>query len=113
MSNKGKVVLITGASSGIGKETAKTLIQEGYTVYAAARRVERMQDLKELGGIPIKMDVTKEEDVVAAVEQIKANHDGVDILITMQVSACMARWKTFPWTRRAISSKLTCLVWRV
>jgi NAD(P)-dependent dehydrogenase (short-subunit alcohol dehydrogenase family) len=81
MSNKDQVVLITGASSGMGKETAKTLIQEGYTVYAAARRVERMQDLKGLGGIPLKMDVTKEEDVVAAVERIEANHGGVDILI--------------------------------
>jgi NADP-dependent 3-hydroxy acid dehydrogenase YdfG len=76
-----KVVLITGASSGMGKETAKTLIKEGYTVYVAARRVEKMQDLKELGGTPIKMDVTKEEDMVAAVEQIKQNHGGVDILI--------------------------------
>jgi len=80
MSNK-QVVLVTGASSGMGKETAKTLIQEGYTVYTAARRVEKMQDLKKLGGVPIKMDVTKEDDVVAAVEQIKANHGGVDILI--------------------------------
>ena len=76
-----QVVLITGASSGMGKETAKTLIEEGYTVYAAARRVEKMADLEKLGGIPIKMDVTKEEDVIAAVEQIERNHGGVDILI--------------------------------
>ena len=81
MSNNNQVVLITGASSGMGKETAKTLIGEGYTVYAAARRVERMVDLEEMGGIPIKMDVTVEEDLVAAVEQIQANHGGVDILI--------------------------------
>lgn len=80
MSNN-QVVLITGASSGMGKETAKALIKEGYTVYAAARRVEKMEDLKKLGGIPLKMDITKEEDVVAAVEQIKQNHGGVDILI--------------------------------
>jgi NAD(P)-dependent dehydrogenase (short-subunit alcohol dehydrogenase family) len=81
MNNGRQVVLITGASSGMGKETAKTLIGEGYTVYAAARRVERMEDLKKLGGIPLKMDVTKEEDVVAAVEQITRDHGGVDILI--------------------------------
>lgn len=81
MSNKGKTVLITGASSGMGKETAKTLLKEGYTVYTAARRVEKMDDLKQLGGIPIKMDVTKEEDMVAGVEQIKNAHGGVDILI--------------------------------
>ena len=52
MSKNGQVVLITGASSGMGKETAKELIKEGYTVYAAARRVEKMEDLKALGGIP-------------------------------------------------------------
>jgi short-subunit dehydrogenase len=81
MSNKGQVVLVTGASSGIGKETAKTLLREGYTVYGAARRVEKMEDLKKLGGIPLKMDITKEEDVVAVVEQIRQRHGGVDILI--------------------------------
>jgi short-subunit dehydrogenase len=74
-------VLITGASSGIGKETAKALIGEGYTVYAAARRLEKMDDLKKLGGIPLKMDITKEDEVVAVVEQIRRDHGGVDILI--------------------------------
>lgn len=76
MSNSRPVVLITGASSGMGKETAKTLIQEGYTVYAAARRIEKMKDLKQLGGIPVQMDVTKEEEMVAVVEQIKRDHSG-------------------------------------
>ena len=80
MSNN-QVVLITGASSGMGKETAKKLIEEGYTVYAAARRVEKMEELRELGGIPLKMNVTKEEDLVQAVEQITEAHGGVDILI--------------------------------
>ncbi|NER35937.1 MAG: SDR family NAD(P)-dependent oxidoreductase [Oscillatoria sp. SIO1A7] len=76
-----KTVLVTGASSGIGKETAKTMIREGYTVYTAARRIERMEDLFELGGIPIKMDITKDDEVVAAVEQIQRESGGVDILI--------------------------------
>lgn len=79
--SKEQVILITGASSGMGKETAKTLIQEGYIVYTAARRVEKMADLKELGGFPIKMDITQEEDLVDAVEQIKEAHGGVDVLI--------------------------------
>ena len=78
---EGPTVLITGASTGIGKETARKLLEEGYVVYAAARRVERMQDLEELGAIALKMDVTKEEDMVAGVERIKAERGGTDILV--------------------------------
>ena len=77
----GQTVLITGASSGIGKETAKRLVQEGYIVYAAARRVELMRDLEEMGAVALKMDVTSEEDVVAGVDRINAERGGTDILI--------------------------------
>ena len=76
-----RVALVTGASSGIGKATAQALIKQGHIVYAVARRVEIMDDLKQLGCIPIKMDVTKEDDVVAVVEQIKQDRGGVDILV--------------------------------
>ena len=76
-----KVILITGASAGIGKDAARTLIQQGYTVYAAARRVDKMEDLKQLGGLPLKMDITSEEEVTTAFETIRKKHGGVDILI--------------------------------
>lgn len=76
-----RTVLITGASAGIGKETAKRLLEEGYVVYAAARRVEKMRDLEELGAVALKMDVTREEDVLAGVERINAEQAGTDILI--------------------------------
>lgn len=78
---KQKVVLITGASAGIGKDAARNLIQKGYTVYAGARRVEKMQDLKDLGGYPLKLDVTNEAQVQAAFDEIRERHGGVDILI--------------------------------
>lgn len=80
-SSTGKVALVTGASSGMGKETAKRLLQEGLVVYVAARRVEQMEDLRTLGAIPLKMDITVDEEVQAAVNQIEERHCGVDVLV--------------------------------
>lgn len=76
-----KTVLITGASAGIGKETAKRLVLNGYTVYTAARRVEKMDDLKALGCVPLKMDITSEEDIASVVQRIRKEQGGVDILV--------------------------------
>lgn len=76
-----KTVLITGASSGIGKEAAKTLLAKGYTVYVAARRVDKMQELAQAGAIAVPMDITKEEDVERVVARIEAEHGGVDVLV--------------------------------
>ena len=77
----GQTALVTGASAGIGKATVERLLEEGYHVYAAARRVDRMRDLEELGAVALAMDVTREEDVVAGVERIDAERGGVDVLV--------------------------------
>ncbi|MEK3713833.1 oxidoreductase [Paenibacillus sp. FSL R7-0333] len=75
-----KVILITGASSGIGKETARKLLSEGYIVYAAARRVEHMQELKDLGAITVKMDISEEKDIKACVDTIIKEQGRIDVL---------------------------------
>lgn len=76
-----KTVLITGASSGIGKATAILLAQNNYNVYGAARRTEKMEDLKQYGIKPIALDVTKEESIVACINQIFKEAGNIDILV--------------------------------
>ncbi|WP_114937634.1 oxidoreductase [Mucilaginibacter endophyticus] len=76
-----KTVLVTGASSGMGKETAKLLAQNGYKVYAAARRLEQMDDLKPLGIATLKMDVSDEQSMINGVDEIFKAEGKIDILI--------------------------------
>ena len=75
-----KTVLVTGASSGIGEATARKLVEDGYTVYVAARRLEKMNALVERGATAVQMDVAREEDVRRAVKQVEAEQGGIDIL---------------------------------
>lgn len=79
-SNK-KVALVTGASSDMGKDFAKALLNEGMIVYCAARRVEQMADLSKMGAITLKMDVTDDMDIQNVFHTIRACHGGVDVLI--------------------------------
>jgi NADP-dependent 3-hydroxy acid dehydrogenase YdfG len=76
-----KVILITGASSGIGKSTAKLLSSEGHVVYGSARRTDRMADLKDAGVTVIKMDVTDDASMVGGVNQMINEHGRIDVLI--------------------------------
>ncbi|RWG85358.1 oxidoreductase [Mesorhizobium sp.] len=76
-----KTALVTGASSGMGKEIAKRLIQDGYQVYVAARQMEKMEDLAALGARPLRMDISKNEEIAAVVASILAEVDGVDVLV--------------------------------
>lgn len=77
-----QVILITGASSGIGKATALQLLKEGHIVYGAARRVERMRDIEKAGGNAIQMDVCNQEQIAKAVARVlKEQNQRIDVLI--------------------------------
>ena len=76
-----KVILITGASSGIGFDAAATLLRQGHRVYAAARRVERMEPLKKLGVVPLRMDVTDEASMEAGVRTVLEAEGRIDVLV--------------------------------
>lgn len=75
-----KVILVTGASSGIGKDAALRLISEGHIVYGVARRVLHMQSLVDAGGYAIALDVTDVQAIKAAVAQIIAEQGRIDVL---------------------------------
>ncbi len=76
-----KVMLITGASAGIGREAAILLGKQGHTVYAGARRVDRLAELATHGVIPVEMDVTRGDDNERAVGRIIDSEGGIDVLI--------------------------------
>jgi len=76
-----KIILITGASSGIGFDAAKTLAQQGHRVYAAARRLELMEPLKAFGVQVLKMDVTDETSMIQGVDSVIKTEGRIDVLV--------------------------------
>lgn len=75
------VILITGASSGIGKAAAREFAHRGHTVYAAARRVEQMKDLQGIGVHAVYLDVTDDESCRQCVSGILAQQGRLDVLV--------------------------------
>lgn len=88
MSNiSGKIILITGASSGIGEATARLLAQQGATVVLGARRLERLEKLaasiNEAGGTAVcrPLDVARREDTQAFVDFAEQRFGRVDVIV--------------------------------
>lgn len=76
-----KVILVTGASSGMGKSAAFQLKSQGHIVYGAARRLEEMNDLKDKGVKTLSLDITNEASVKACIDEILKNEGRIDVLI--------------------------------
>jgi NAD(P)-dependent dehydrogenase (short-subunit alcohol dehydrogenase family) len=76
-----KTAFVTGASAGIGAATAFALLAAGYRVFAGARRLDRMAALAAAGATLIKLDLTDDATIVAAVDAIKNASGRIDILV--------------------------------
>lgn len=74
-----KTAVVTGASSGIGAATARTLAADGYQVFCAARRTDRIEALAaEIGGVAVECDVTDDASVQALAQTIG---ESLDVLV--------------------------------
>src|SRR5690349_14115492 len=83
---KGKTILITGASSGFGRDMAETLARAGYTVFASMRGVngkhrDQANDLAKQGIGVVELDVTNDASVDAAVKEVLAHTRRIDVLV--------------------------------
>jgi len=95
---EGKVALITGAGTGIGKGTALMFAEEGAQVVIAARREEPLQDVCAMAPDAIscvRMDLTSHEDRANALQTVIDRHGKLDVLVS---NAGYQLWKTFAET---------------
>lgn len=76
-----QVILITGASSGIGKATVYELLNAGHIVYGVSRRMEEMRDIERAGANILSMDVTDSNRIKEVVNQIIDRNGRIDVLI--------------------------------
>jgi NADP-dependent 3-hydroxy acid dehydrogenase YdfG len=81
MADISSAVLITGCSTGIGRATAERLAKRGLTVYATARRLGSIEDLKAVGCKTLALDVTNEDSMHAAVAAVEEAEGAIGALV--------------------------------
>ena len=96
-----KAAVVTGASTGIGEATVRALRTEGWTVYAVARRADRLEALAaETGAVALPADVTDDADVARLLDEV-TRAGGIDTLINIAGGARgadkVAEAKTEDW----------------
>ena len=91
-----EVCLVTGASSGIGKDISEELINNGYIVYAVARRVERLKELESLGAKVLFLDLRDESSIKSVVDRIISEAGKIDVLINNAGVGLLAPVKETP-----------------
>jgi len=79
--SKKKVAMVTGASSGIGKAIVQQLLKDGWIVYGAARRVEKMADNEAMGAKVLSLDVTDDASMTTAVQTLLSTEGQIDALV--------------------------------
>jgi NADP-dependent 3-hydroxy acid dehydrogenase YdfG len=75
------IALVTGASGGIGKAITETLAANGFYVFAAARRMDRLENLRSDSIEPLKLDVTDRDTIQEAIQQIQSTKGRIDVLV--------------------------------
>lgn len=96
-----KTALLTGASSGLGRGLAVWLTKRGVKVYAAARRLDALEQLKQEAGdlvVPVKMDVSDGDATFDAVQQLDIDSGGFDLVIANAGVGEDTRPKKLQWS---------------
>src|SRR5689334_678072 len=98
----GKVVVVTGASSGFGKGAAQRFAAEGATVVLAARRAELLQEIAREGqaaggrAVPVPTDVTESAEVERLVERALAEFGRIDVWVNNAGAGAIGRFEDIP-----------------
>jgi short chain dehydrogenase len=110
--NVSKAVLITGCSSGIGWATAERLGDVGWRVYATARNVEKIAPLEQRGCELLPLDVTDEDSMISAIDEVERREGRSGCSSTTPVTASPGPWRLCRCRRSGSNSRRTFSGWR-